>query len=413
MILLISALLLSNFSHAFSWEQAKAISQEQDLSIKSAEFTLQSSQYGKKSTYGAFLPSLTLSARKNKSVAEAYGIESQTKTHSYSATATLNLFQGFSSVANVQKSTAAERQAESNARLASIAARYQLRLAYADLYVQQERVKIFEKSLKRQIQNERLVSIKYESGTEAKWNTLKTKAERERAEYNLASAKRSLENAKEKLQTLLRLEKLPEPLVLEPIPDLRIPEETFAKDKVLEHPEYLEAKFGVDKLAKDVTIARSAFLPSIDLNYSKSREFNELGAKARTDTWAWSVVAQWNLFQGFSDYHQWQQARMSHFSARENFERIEREIVYKISSTRKDLEMAIARMPSTRALREAAEARVKTVSTQYRSGLKSYLDWEQAEAQLNESEQSEITALASALEALANYEKSIGKMLHE
>lgn len=104
---------------------------------------------------------------------------------------------------------------------------------------------------------------------------------------------------------------------------------------------------------------------------------------------------------------------MSHFSARENFERIEREIVYKISSTRKDLEMAIARMPSTRALREAAEARVKTVSTQYRSGLKSYLDWEQAEAQLNESEQSEITALASALEALANYEKSIGKMLHE
>lgn len=413
MIFLIFTLFLSMKSHALTWEQAKAISQEQDLNIKSSEFTLRSSQYGKRAAYGAFLPSLTLSARKNKSVAEAYGIESQTKAHSYSATATLNLFQGFASLANVQKSTAAERQAESSARLASINARYQLRIAYADLYIQQERVKIFEKSLKRQIQNERLVSIKYESGTEAKWNTLKTKAERDRAEYNLNAAKKSLESAREKLLSLLRLEQLPGSESLEPVPDLKTPEASYSNEKFSEHPEYLEAKYSVDKLAKDITIARSAFLPSVDLNYSKSREFNELGAKARTDTWAWSVVAQWNIFQGFSDYHQWQQARMSHFSARENFERIERELVYKISSSRKDLEMAIARLPTTRALREAAEARVKTVSAQYRSGLKSYLDWEQAEAQLNESEQSEISSLASALEALANYEKSIGKMLHE
>ncbi len=413
MMSILLLVLLNTPAHALSWEEVKGISQTRDLGIQSAEFSQRASTYAKRKSYSAFLPSLTVSARKNKSVAEAYGIESQSKSHTYSATATLNLFNGFGSVANIQKTTAAERQAESQKAAASVNARYELRLAYTDLFIQQERVRVFEKTLRRQQQNERLVSIKYDSGTEAKWNVLKTKAERERAEYNLESAKTSLAIAKEKLQTLLNLPQLPSADAQSPLSELQTPGQIDEERVLANHPLYLDEKFGVAKTEKDIAVARSAFLPSIDLNYSKSREFNELGAKARTDNWSWSVVAQWNIFNGFSDFHQWQQVRMAHYASRENYEKTKSSLLQEIRSSQRELQLAISRLPSTRSIREAAEARGKTVSAQYRSGLKSYLDWEQAEAQLNESEQTELSALANAFQSLANYEKSIGKTLDD
>jgi adhesin transport system outer membrane protein len=406
-------LLTSTSAHCFTWEEAKSISRERDLGIRSADYSQQASTYAKRKSYSAFLPTLTLSARKNKSVAEAYGIESQSKSHTYSATASLNLFNGFASTANVQKTTAAENQAEAQKSAASMNARYELRLAFTDLFIQQERVRVFEKTLKRQQQNERLVSIKYDSGTEAKWNVLKTKAERERAEFNLESAKTAVTIAKEKLLALLNVSQLPSEEARSPQQDLQSPAPTDEENLLAAHPLYLDAKYTLNRSEKDIAIARSAFLPSIDLSYSKSREFNELGAKNRTDTWSWSVVAQWNIFNGFSDFHQWQQVRMTRNASQDTYEETRLNFLQEMRATKRELQLAISRLPSTRSIREAAEARVKTVSAQYRSGLKSYLDWEQAEAQLNESEQTEISALANAFQTLASYEKSIGKTLDD
>src|SRR5690606_6666527 len=87
--------------------------------------------------------------------------------------------------------------------------RYDLRIAFFNLFVQQARIDLFEKVLKRYRQNEKLIGLKYEAGTEAKWNVMKTKAEAERAAFNLESAKAESESAREQLARLLHLESLP------------------------------------------------------------------------------------------------------------------------------------------------------------------------------------------------------------
>jgi outer membrane protein TolC len=406
-------LILATTSYAITWDEVRTISKQNDQSVKASDFSLQASLYAKKQSFSSFLPTLTLSARKNKSVAEAYGIESETRAHSVAATASLNLFNGFGSSATLSKAKAAAQEAKAAKDLSSVNARYQLRLAFTDLLISQERIKIFEKSLKRQQQNEKLVSIKYESGTEAKWNLLKTKAERERAEYNLEAARSSWTSAKENLLSLLNIENLPNYQVSSPIDELKIPREIQENEILTNHPRFQEASFAKDRVEKDVTLARSAFFPTIDLNYSKNREFNEIGSKTRTDSTGWSIVAQWNIFNGFSDFHNWQKTRMATAASKENLEKTQLVLLQDIRSSMRELKVSISRLPSTKSIREAAESRVKTVSAQYRSGLKSYLDWEQAEAQLNESEQTEVSALANAFESLANFEKSIGKTLDE
>jgi outer membrane protein len=406
-------LILATSSYAISWDEIRNISKQRDLGIKSSEYTYQANLSAKKQSFSGFLPTISLSARRNKSVAEAYGIESETKALSIGATASLNLFNGFSTSATVGKTSAAANEAKAAKDLSSVNARYQLRLAFTDLLIQQERRKIFEKSLKRQQQNEKLVSIKYESGTEAKWNLLKTKAERERAEYNLEAAKIAWESARENLLRLLNIDALPDYEVNSPLSDLRLPAKGIQEEILESHPSFQEAKYAKDRTEKDIALARSAFFPTIDLSYSKNREFNEIGAKTRTDSTGWSLVAQWNIFNGLSDFHNWQKTRMASAASGENLEKIRLNLLQEIRSSERELQVSISRLPSTKSIREAAESRVKTVSAQYRSGLKSYLDWEQADAQLNESEQTEVSALANAFESLARFEKSIGKTLDE
>lgn len=392
---------------AFDWEEVRNAAEARNPGLLGAEKSWQSARSAKKATYGGFLPTVSLSARRTKTVTEISTLESTSKTRLYSVAASWNLFNGFATVATVQRASAQEEESLATRDVTSVELRYQLRKAFFAVYIQQEQIKLYEKMLKRQQQNEKLVSLKHESGTEARWNVLKAKAERERAEYNLESAKAELLLARDSMAQLLNLEALPQkPVAIPPTSTLLA---SAATPGALEnHPSLRRSRYGAEKIGRDITLARSAFLPSLDLAYSRSRETSELGARPRTDSNTFAIVAQWQIFNGLSDFHKVQQANLAYEAAELEREKVERELRTSVLSAGTNLKIASAGLPSATSLREAAEERVRTVSAQYRSGLKTYLDWEQAEAQLIDYERAEMSALNSALNALAEYERAAG-----
>jgi outer membrane protein TolC len=397
---------------AFDWEEVRNAAESRNPGLLGAEKSWQSARSAKKATYGAFLPTVSLSARRTKTITEIATIESTSKSRLYSVAASWNLFNGFATVASVQRAGAQEEESLATKDVTSVELRYQLRRAFFSVYIQQERIKLYEKMLKRQQQNEKLVSLKHESGTEARWNVLKAKADRERAEYNLASAKSELLLARDNMAKLLNLEALPEKPVAIPATTTLLA--SAATPGALEgHPSLRRSRANAEKVGRDITLARSAFLPTLDLAYTRSRETSEIGSRPRTDSNSFAIVAQWQIFNGLSDFHKVQQANLTYEAAELEREKVERELQTTVLTAGTNLKTATAGLPSATSQREAAEERVRTVSAQYRSGLKTYLEWEQAEALLIDYEQAEMSALNNALNALAEYERAAGITLEQ
>lgn len=399
-----------------TWEEVRKLALEKNTSLSGALLSKKSSEAAVKGAYGSFLPTVSLNADRTRSRTELNSVSETRKTDlRYGATAALNLFNGFGTIAALKKARAGDEEATASYEVTSAALRRDLRVAYFNIYQLQERIRLNERALKREQQNVKLLELKYNSGSEARWNLRKKKAELERAVFTLNNSKSQLVSARETLASLLQLDSLPPRSV--PPPDARLLQATaLAREPAVEsHPELRRSRFAGERLEQDITIARSSLFPSLGLSYTRSwLESNPDGsARSRTNSTSFVISADWNIFNGATDFYKIQQANLSSEAATLATSGLERQLRANILTRSATYRQAAGLLPVSRALREAAEERERTVSEQYRAGLKTYLDWEQAESQLLEAEQAEIKALGESLVAFADLEQAMGLSLEQ
>jgi outer membrane protein len=407
---------VAHTAKSLSWGEMRLLALEKNPLLQSATNSIEASDAELKSTYGSYLPAVTASSTRAQSTTTTPtvlgDIQTKKNTDQLAISASINIFNGFASLNATQKAEALKKQSQINLKIQSVNVRNQLRQAYFNLTIQQERARLFDKIVRREEQNLKLMSIKYDSGTEARWNLSKTKSDLELAKLNFRSAQASLKAAKEDLQRILNFEGSMELEVEMPAEDLfheiKLSEESVVKLS----PNLEKLRLDVLKYEKDKRIAQAAFLPSVDLAYTKARDHLDDGTgNATSDTW--SVKATWNLFDGFTDKYKVQKAGAQSIAADFELKAAERNLVTDFRAKSEVLRLSAEKIALVKAAREAAEDRLKTVSAQYRSGLKTYLDWEQAESQLNETEQIEIQTKKDAYFALADFEQLVGMTLRE
>lgn len=399
---------------ALEWNQVRELALKQNLGLRGAGLRLDAAHSAVKENIGNFLPDVDLSGRRSRTETKVgTNPEVVSKNRVYSATASLNVFAGFAHVAGYRRARAAAEETSANRDLTSSELRYALRRAFFGLSVQQDRIRILEKILQRKEQNQKLVAIKYDSGAEARWNVQKASADAERAAFNVNAARADLGVARENLARLLQLDTLPGSAVATTKAEAAAPSALDEVATVNNHPQVRASRAGAERLGFDRTVARSTFFPNVNLGYTRSRDENLTGAKLKTDGNTFQVAASWNIFNGLSDFHRVQQANLAHEAAELESEQQARGTLSTLRTSAESLRVATGRLPSARSLRTAAEERLKTVSAQYRSGLKNYLDWEQAETQLVEAELASVSAELDALNALADLDRSLGKTLEQ
>ncbi|MCO5142240.1 MAG: TolC family protein [Oligoflexia bacterium] len=420
LILLIILLTTAQHSNAatLSWQHAVDLALKQNPSLEASKKSVSASEANIKKSYGEFLPTVSVSAKRAKNKSESSstpGVTTKTTSDSISATATLNVFKGFYDIATLAKSKISKDKAKYAQKVESSDIRLKLRQAFVNAYIQQEKIRLSQKVLDRQIRNEKLISIKYNSGTEARWNVRKSQSETKLAQFNLASAKEEFMQAIDTVSSIIgdqsiSIQSITAPSLIDP-KSLN----NYAKESQENHPSIRKTELTVLEAEKDKTIARSAFYPNVDLNYSKSREDSkpETTRRSRTEGSAFSITASWNIFNGFTDYYDTQKTNLAYEAQELTFRDTKNTIQNEIEKYKTLYENAYAKIPLSREVREAAEERLKTVSAQYRSGIKNFIEWEQAESQLAQAEQTEINSIRDAQINLAQYEYALGKTLEE
>jgi multidrug efflux system outer membrane protein len=399
-----------------SWNEVRASALGQNAGLNSARKTSEASVSAEKeAVFGGYLPKLTLNANRTRNTNELPPILTKQTDYQYGATASLNMFRGLATVASVSRAKAAVGAAESAQRLTSANLRHDLRVAYFNIYVQQERLKLNEKDLKRSTLNYRLEQLKYDSGSEALWGVRTAKADLDRAQFTLNAGKTQLATARESLSQLLQVDAIPDRPVADPDKSALIAPTDNPTSAILHHPELDKFRFLDQESLQDIRLARAAYFPTLDLSFNRSYlDAKSDGVPAQnSNSSAFAITAGWSIFNGAADYYAVQQASLNHEAAELNTASTERRLVNSLRTKNATYRTAIELLPVDRAAREAAEEREKVVSGQYRSGLKAYIDWEQAESTLLNTEQDEIRALADALTAYADLELSLGLTLEQ
>ena len=395
------------------WADVRSLGLERSPQLKGAGLRENSSRAELKSTYGNFLPDVSLNASRSRRVDEIGTTENKDRRGGYGLTATWNLFAGFATVAETGRARAAYDVAQADRDLTSSELRRDLRRAFFDVAYQQDRIALYERIVKRLEQNYRLISLKYENGTEARWNVQKNEADRARAEFNLLSARNGLATSRDRLAQLLYLDALPSEAVSStPVEEIKL---TLGEPNSLvqSHPAIRKASAEAEVADRARTTARASFLPSLDLTYSRTSERPELGERLRSNANAVALTANWNVFNGLSDIYKVQQANLRQEAAELDRVSANRRVLTEMRSAFLNFETSRASVPSLRALREAAEERVRTVSAQYRAGLKTYLEWDEAQRSLTEAQENEVKAIYEALISLADAERAAGRTLEE
>jgi len=408
-ILLLLFVILPGVDYAdaqiLDWSDLVTLAKKNSPNLQSSEWSLRSKQAEKKASYGDFLPSVSLSKDKNSATTKALGSSSTKKTTDDGITASLNLFNGFADIAKIKKLSYEEQASVQDLILKSILVRFNLRQAYYRLLIQQKRIQLSEETLQREKNNEKFISLKYENGTEARWNLLKVRADLEKARFNLENAKNDSTTEKKNLETI----------VGNSISSITSNEENlydFAESSLYSienHPQVQKLHLQFLASEKNKTIARSAFLPSLNASYTKSRSTTE--PSPRTDTGTFLLSADWNIFNGLSDFYTLQQVSAAAESLNYEWENTLKTVSNAIDTAKRAFFLAKMNLPVAKNIRTAAEERLKTISAQYRNGLKSYLDWEQAESLLVESEQAELRAQEQILLSKAELERALGYSL--
>jgi len=324
------------------------------------------------------------------------------KNYSYGLSATQNLFTGLSNYYNLRSAWAEYAYNKEGLEKARSDAYYEARIAFINLIIAQENIKLQKNILDRQVENERLVKLQYDSGKEDKGNLMQTTANRKNAEYNLASAERALSLARLKLAQLLGSQVTSSEGKLEPSPP---PEEDFLK-LTANSPSYLMAKYQLEQaeIAQKATI--SEFLPSASLqaSYRKSGQNWPPDSESKSI----SLNLSYSLFPGGSNIADSVINSLKLSKAQEDFTRNEKNLRYSIEESYVKFKDAIESLQVSIVSGAAAEERVKIAMAKYLNGLTTYDEWNRIETDYISNQKAVLTARKSALAAEATWHNSYG-----
>lgn len=352
-----------------------------------------------------YLPRLDLVGVKGDSNTSILNSNSKKRLEEYGFEAGISLFEGFATQATLRKRRVEKEAAIKERDLRSIDLRYELRRAFFRKIVLQERTRFADDLVKRQEETLRLLTLKYKSGREPKWSVDKAKSDLAEARLKLTELSTLQDLSIQEISTLVgaKLDCSMDSLEL----DTPLMRQVLKKESLQDHSLNVKRRLQIEAAAQEVRVAESDFYPKLELGYAFKKQANE-NVPDPVSVSSWALNVKFNIFDGLGKNKRVEAARAKLLS-------------YELLEKAKELELDFAQekafqlfqirrnvLPVKEESYRAAQNRVETVSKQYSLGLKTFIDWEQAQAKLIEAELGLVDARAEALQALADLEKAQG-----
>lgn len=408
------AVISTTFASPYSWQEVATSAQKNNSELKAAEANLSNVLNQRKALWGDFLPRLSAGLSVSDQTVErrtstfatstSYG-----KNYSASLDASLNLFSGFRDWSRLGQAGAVIEREQAKYLASRARVYYDLKAAYENLLYALQYQKLAEEIIKRRKENLKIVELRYESGLENKGSLLLSEAYLAQAEYDALQAKNAEQTAKAQLARAIGFDQFEEFTVEGEIPFAEPPTQTPAFESLVEEvPEYQESKAQEKNAEEGIVLAKSNFLPSLNLTGSWKKTGEQFFPEENKQT-VFTLTLSIPLFDGGKDWFGTSAAVESHT----NFEQLRRNsrrvVVAKLKLQYATYVESVAKFKADALFREAAQARAQIARNKYNNGLLNFENWDIIESDLIGRQKSYLSSRRDRILAQAQWDQTLGR----
>ena len=368
--------------------------------------------YKKKALWGNFLPSVSANLSDSYGKSQVQGgvlIPGATNYYSASITASQNLFSGFQN-----KSQLNEAQANLEVQewtLADVKAQvsYNLENAFAQVLYAKEYINLTEDIAKRRAENLNIVRLRFEGGNENKGSYLFSKAALDSAELDHMQAQRLYDVARQQLAAVLGRTSLPEDTDIKGDIPISEPEPNVDFNAIaMSIPNHQKALSQVKASQADLTMAHSAFYPSLDFAATTSAQDRNWFPQS-TKRWALSLGLTIPLFNGGRDFYSSYSAASALNSSILSQQGTDVQSVLNAKQAYTNFVYAVDQVKVSNTFVSAATVRSVISRAKYNNGLLAFEEWDQIETDLINRQKTALQNLRDRIIAEASWLLAQGK----
>ncbi|MBU0519957.1 TolC family protein [bacterium] len=295
---------------------------------------------------------------------------------------------------------------------------FSIRSQYYAVLSNQRLLELAIEVLEQKKEQHRLAKARYEVGSVTELDVLQAEIDVGNQENAIISAENDLKIAQEELNRVLGVALDSE---FELVDNFSIFEPTYSLNELVQsaiigRPDYQQYLESERMQANNVHIYRGQFFPNLSASLRHSRSENsganvDFTTEPRNRNTTLSLSLTWNIFSGFSDEEQYQQARVNLKKAKHDLKSQEqlleqdvREAYYNLLETHKQSRV-------TEKNQELASRQLALEQERYRLGATSQLNLRTAQVTYEQAKADYISNVFTFWSNLASLEYSIGKRL--
>jgi outer membrane protein TolC len=389
-----------------TWEKSVALIWKKNPELKAYQLDLKSNEFGVAKIDSGFLPTLSLVGAWQPYSYSGLALSPSTYQY-FGPQASWTIFSGFQTVAQHREAKATVKKAESAVAQVRVKLLNDLRTYFANALFAEKNIEVTERIEKRLSSYAKFLQLRYKGGLEARWAYLKAAADANEAQWEVKKAYLDNKSAQKRLVQTLGLDS-----------DVAVKAAgNFATESVLptppleNHPDIeFQSKYReVNQWSVDEQL--SGYWPTVTL----AANYYLQNTNGPPNLYAWQVGLQINLpiFSGFFTAASVAQARANFQREDSNLRKIVQQTHANLENANNDYQSAKLRIAVAEQELEAARERAKVVQEEYSAGLKTFLDYDQAQSDLTFSEKDYVQSQRDTMIALATLEKAQGKQLPE
>ena len=411
---LVMSVLISSVSpsEVLTWDDCVRDVSSNNFDLKVAKENVNVFGYKKKALWGNFLPSVSANLSDSYGKSQVQGgvlIPGASNYYSASITASQNIFSGFQNKAQLSQSQANLEVEEWTLADVKAQVSYNLQSAFAQFLYAREYIKLTEDIAKRRAENLNIVRLRFEGGNENKGSYLFSKAALDAAELDHMQAQRLLEVARQQLAAVLGRTSLPEDVDLKGDLPINQPEANVDFNAVaMSIPGHQKALSQVKANQADLTMAHSAFYPSLDFTAATSAQDKNWFPQS-TKRWSLSLGLTIPLFNGGRDFYSSYSAASALSSSIFSQQGSDIQSILNAKQAYTNFVNAVEQVKVSNTYVSAATVRSVISRAKYNNGLLAFEEWDQIETDLINRQKVALQNLRDRIIAEASWLLAQGK----
>lgn len=283
-----------------------------------------------------------------------------------------------------------------------------LKDAFATLLYAQESVSLAQSILERRESNYKLVSVRFDNGRENKGSVLLAEAYYEQAKLDIIKARDNLVVAQTRLKSLMNREHFDQIDVTGYVPMEQLEfKNKDLPDLALETPSYNQAMAFEMAAKEDISIARSAFLPSLDLTGNVIKQGQSYFPER--ERWAVALTLTIPIFDGLRDRGTLQGSVLSRYAAEGQKRSTLLDLIPRLREAQNLARQSDIKLNIDGKFQSASATRAEIARAKYNNGLITFEDWDIIENELIQRQTNFLLSKKDRVVRYATWENLLGR----